>query len=84
MIFNSFIAAKDCNFGTQMTLHTFSCHIFSLINEIFDRVCFALAETFLQKDQAVNSFCIQKLFCKKAIEFSFTVKPGEAFPSLTN
>ena len=47
MIFDSFIAANDYNFGEQMTE---LLSLFLADNESVLRHCLALAETFLQKE----------------------------------
>ena len=52
MIFNSFFAANDDKFGTQLTN---SCHIFLPLNKTFEGICLAVAESFLQKELSILS-----------------------------
>ena len=52
MIFNSFIAANDYNFGVQLTKQPY---IFLLMNKTFEGSCLAVAESFLRKALSIFS-----------------------------
>ena len=63
MIFNSFIAVNDFNFGTQIT-GWLSCFLANK-RKLFEGICLALVGTFLQK--SCEFFLYTKPFCEKPI-----------------